>query len=45
MHETSDQPPAPERPDSFWHRVYAAVVGVTFVVITALWAFSKYFSS
>ncbi len=28
-----------------WNRVYAAVIVTTFVVITALWAFSKYFSS
>jgi hypothetical protein len=34
-----------EKPASFWNRVYIAVVGVTVVVITALWAFSKYFSS
>jgi len=34
-----------ERPDSFWRRVYWAVITVTFLVITALWAFSRYFSS
>lgn len=34
-----------DRPDSFWRRVYIAVIVVTFVVITLLWAFSKYFSS
>jgi hypothetical protein len=36
--------PVKERPDSFWNRVYAAVVVTTFFVVTALWAFSKYFS-
>jgi hypothetical protein len=34
-----------EKPDSFWHRVYLAVVVTTVVVITALWAFSQYFSN
>jgi hypothetical protein len=34
-----------ERPDSFWRRVYAAVIVVTFIVITLLWTFSKFFSS
>ncbi len=33
-----------EKPDSFWHRVYLAVVVATILVITALWAFSRYFS-
>jgi hypothetical protein len=33
-----------ERPSEFWRRVYIAVIAVTFLVITALWAFSKYFS-
>lgn len=32
-----------ERPREFWNRVYAAVVATTFVVIMALWAFSRYF--
>lgn len=36
--------PAPERSDAFWRRVYLSVVAVTFVVITALWAFSRYFA-
>lgn len=34
-----------DRPDSSWRRVYAAVVVTTFVVISALWAFSRFFSS
>jgi ABC-type glycerol-3-phosphate transport system permease component len=37
--------PAVEKPNEFWNRVYAAVVITTVVVVTALWAFSKYFSS
>ena len=35
---------AAERPDTFWRRVYLAVIVVTVVVVTLLWAFSKYFS-
>lgn len=41
----NNKPAWADRPDSFWNRVYIAVVAVTIVVITALWAFSKYFSS
>ncbi len=33
-----------EKPNSFWRRVYFAVIVFTFIVITALWAFSRYFS-
>jgi len=33
-----------EKPDSFWNRVYAAVIVTTVVVVTLLWAFSRYFS-
>ena len=33
-----------ERPSSFWNRVYVAVVVTTVVVVTLLWAFSRYFS-
>ncbi len=33
-----------EKPDSFWNRIYVAVVATTFVVITLLWAFSRYFA-
>jgi hypothetical protein len=32
------------RPDFFWRRVYIAVIVTTFIVITALWSFSRYFS-
>jgi hypothetical protein len=34
-----------EKPSEFWNRVYIAVVTTTFIVITLLWAFSRYFSS
>ena len=43
MNETSETPK--ERPDSFWNRVYIAVVVTTVVVITLLWEFSRYFGS
>lgn len=33
-----------EKPDSFWNRVYFAVVVTTIFVIAALWAFTRYFS-
>jgi hypothetical protein len=33
-----------EKPNSFWNRVYAAVVVWTFIVVTLLWAFSRAFS-
>ena len=33
-----------ERPDAFWRRVYIAVLVNTVVVVTLLWAFSRYFS-
>ena len=33
-----------EKPTAFWHRVYAAVVLTTVLVITALSFFSFYFS-
>ncbi len=33
-----------ERPTRFWNRVYAAVILTTVVVVTLLWAFSRYFS-
>jgi hypothetical protein len=31
-----------EKPAAFWNRVYFAVVVNTFVVVTLLWAFSRY---
>jgi len=34
-----------ELPDSWWYRVYAAVIVFTVFIISALWAFSNYFSS
>ena len=33
-----------ELPDEWWYRVYAGVIVTTIVVITLLWAFSRYFS-
>jgi hypothetical protein len=33
-----------ERPNAFWNRVYIAVIATTVVVVTLLWAFSRYFS-
>jgi hypothetical protein len=43
MNQTEENLPG-EKPDAFWYRVYAAVVATTVLVITALWAFSRYFS-
>jgi hypothetical protein len=37
--------PTPEKPSVFWKRVYVAVILNTIVVVTLLWAFSRYFSS
>ena len=34
-----------ELPDSWWHRVYLGVIVTTILGISALWAFSHYFSS
>jgi hypothetical protein len=34
-----------ELPDSWWYKVYLAVIINTAVVIAALWAFSEYFSN
>ncbi|CAN5773922.1 hypothetical protein BH20ACI4_BH20ACI4_30890 [soil metagenome] len=34
-----------ELPDAWWYRVYAAVIVTTVLVISALWAFSEYFSN
>ena len=42
MHENVTNDAPPERPQ-FWRRVYLAVIFVTFVVITALWAFLSIF--
>lgn len=35
---------ADELPDSWWYRVYLGVIVTTVLVISALWAFSRYFS-
>jgi hypothetical protein len=34
-----------ELPDSWWYRVYLGVIITTVLVISALWAFSRFFSS
>ncbi|MGI8545269.1 MAG: hypothetical protein ACR2MD_17555 [Aridibacter sp.] len=34
-----------ELPDSWWYRVYFAVIINTILVIAALWAFTEYFST
>ena len=44
-HETVKADPSEELPDAWWHKVYLAVMVVTVVVISALWAFSRYFGS
>ena len=31
-------------PDSWWFRVYLAVIVTTILVISGLWAFSRFFS-
>ena len=36
---------AEELPDAWWYRVYFGVIVATILVISALWAFSRYFSS
>jgi hypothetical protein len=41
--ENAEKPSA-EKPDAFWYRIYLAVIVTTVFVITALWAFSRYFS-
>lgn len=42
---TTENETGRERPDSWWYRVYAAVIVVTALVIFALWAFSRAYSS
>jgi hypothetical protein len=44
-HETKNTEPVEELPDNWWYKVYAAVIVTTVVVISALWVFSRYFSS
>ena len=34
-----------ELPDSWWYRVYVAVIITTIIVISALGTFTRYFSS
>jgi hypothetical protein len=45
MNGSHEKPEAlPGRSDAFWRRIYLAVIVNTFLVITALWAFSRYFA-
>jgi hypothetical protein len=44
-HETQNTEKAEEYPDDWWYRIYAAVIVTTIAVISALWAFSRYFSN
>lgn len=44
-HGEKSTEPVEELPDDWWHKVYVAVIVTTVVVISLLWAFSRYFSS
>lgn len=44
-HETQITEKVEEYPDDWWYRVYAGVIVTTIAVISALWAFSRYFSN
>jgi len=44
-HETKKAKQSEELPDAWWHKVYAAVILTTVVVIALLWAFSINFSN
>lgn len=43
--DNSNKEEIEELPDAWWYRVYLAVIITTILVILALWAFSRYFSS
>jgi hypothetical protein len=47
MHSEENKPgiEVVELPDEWWYRVYVAVIVTTIIVISALGAFSRYFSS
>ncbi len=45
MNEAKDDGGGRARADARWHPVYLAVVVVTALVIAALWAFSRAYSS
>lgn len=45
MGEAEEDGEARRRADARWHPVYLAVVVVTALVIAALWAFSRAYSS
>jgi len=44
-HTTKPEEPPVEMPDSWWYKVYFAVIVTTVVVIGLLQAFTYYFSS
>jgi hypothetical protein len=44
MNMTEELSAKEERGPAFWRRVYATVIAFTFFIVTALWAFSRYFS-
>ncbi|HEX8564932.1 MAG TPA: hypothetical protein VF648_04630 [Pyrinomonadaceae bacterium] len=43
--DTKQENRVEELPDDWWYRVYLAVIITTVIVLCALWAFSRYFSS
>ena len=43
--ETDFKEQGEEKPDSWWYRVYFAVIIMTMLVILALWAFAQHFSN
>ncbi|MBE7515627.1 MAG: hypothetical protein HS105_03310 [Chloracidobacterium sp.] len=45
MHTTKPEEPPIEKPDEWWYKIYFAVMITTIVVISALYAFTHYFSS
>jgi hypothetical protein len=45
IEETKQIETIEELPDAWWYRVYLAVVITTVLVISALWTFTRYFSS
>ncbi|HLA95201.1 MAG TPA: hypothetical protein VK612_05725 [Pyrinomonadaceae bacterium] len=44
-HGSKNTEPVEELPDNWWYKVYVGVIITTVIVISALWAFSRYFSS
>jgi hypothetical protein len=44
MDNLENKTEAEELPDEWWYRVYAGVIITTILIISLLWAFSRYFS-